>query len=1004
MKDKIGRFVGPVLSLLGALQISSQVHANPVGGELDLTFEPRGVAFSACWQPSVNAVVLNSNNKVLVGGCIRVGDSLTGGVHEGLGRLNADGSVDASFMNGLSGVNGIVNCILELPDGKILIGGSFHDIHGIAWGNVARLNQDGTLDTSFHNPSPYLRIVEVFAIALQADGKIVVGGSGHVSIPPLPAPYTQGGLARLNSDGSVDPSLVNVTPQVAIRALVVLPNGQILAGYSEWGITKLNPDGSLDPSFHIFSGFSTYELRALAVQPDGKILYGGQLVGRLLPNGRPDLSFHAPDLPGASVDPSVLAIGVQPDGRILVAGQVKSTGAGGCIVRLNFDGTLDDTFLNVPETWGGLALIKSVFLQPDGNILIGGNFTRVDGVPRVGVARLTGGDARPFVDTDGDGLFDHLDNCPTTFNPDQTDSDNDGVGDACDRCLNDVNKIAEGACGCGVADVDADHDGILDCYDNCPSNFNPDQADADGDGIGDACDPDIDGDGISNDRDNCPYTYNPDQADSDGDGVGDVCDNCRSTPNRDQADSDGDGIGDACDNCPSTPNPDQGDTDGDGLGDVCDPCPTVPSPTVVYNLSSDWSNVVNPFGPWTLKKSPTALFEVNQPDYDGTGESVWADAPSPQTASVPAWWRSSRPGIRGSYGAGDILVHGAEPDRTGTDFTSVVWTAPAAGFVEIVGKVWTIDYSFAAQRFVLRKNGTDLSEVVLGADGSYTAANPFLLDWFSGGAGATHQNVAPGDQLELAVITQPGWFYDTAMGTFMALNLEIKLVTCGESTSDTAAPTITCPAILTLPCSADVPLADFAGGTVSDDRDPNPVVSHVGDVVSGSSPMTIIRTYKATDASGNSATCAQTITVINSFASDAIVWHQPLARNGASEDTDPSARGTVKYRFKRGSTIPIQVHALGCTADVTSNPNVVARVTVYGDSNCDSADAANAVPIDFNGVGGGGGVMTRINGHLKYNLDTKALPTRTQCYIVRVTVTDLNTGKEKFEDVLLEAR
>ena len=142
-----------------------------------------------------------------------------------------------------------------------------------------------------------------------------------------------------------------------------------------------------------------------------------------------------------------------------------------------------------------------------------------------------------------------------------------------------------------------------------------------------------------------------------------------------------------------------------------------------------------------------------------------------------------------------------------------------------------------------------------------------------------------------------------------------------------------------------------------------------------------------------------------SFAEDAIIWHQPLARNGASEDTDPSADRTVKYRFKRGSTIPIQIHALDCAgADVTSNANVIGKVTVFGDSNCDGAADANAEPIEFNGVGGGGGVMDKIGGHLKYNLDMQSLPTTTHCYILRVTVTDTSTGEEKSEEVLLQAK
>lgn len=156
---------------------------------------------------------------------------------------------------------------------------------------------------------------------------------------------------------------------------------------------------------------------------------------------------------------------------------------------------------------------------------------------------------------------------------------------------------------------------------------------------------------------------------------------------------------------------------------------------------------------------------------------------------------------------------------------------------------------------------------------------------------------------------------------------------------------------------------------------------------------------------GLNFTITHTTDANSSFAEDAIIWHQPLARSGSSEDTDPSAGRTVKYRFKRGSTIPIQIHAVGCDgADVTANANVIGTVTVFGDSNCDGAMDDNAAPIDFNGVGGSGGVMDKIGGHLKYNLDTQSLPTTAQCYILRVTVTDTSTGEEKFEEVLLQAK
>src|SRR5437867_8144232 len=85
------------------------------------------------------------------------------------------------------------------------------------------------------------------------------------------------------------------------------------------------------------------------------------------------------------------------------------------------------------------------------------------------------------------------------------------------------------------------------------------------------------------------------------------------------------------------------------------------------------------------------------------------------------------------------------------------------------------------------------------------------------------------------------------------------------------------------------------------------------------------------------------------FATDGIVWHQPLARNGANADTDPGAGGTLKYRFKLGSTIPIKVHALGTAGnDVTGNANITGKVVVFGDTDMDGVIDSGELPIDFN--------------------------------------------------------
>ena len=137
------------------------------------------------------------------------------------------------------------------------------------------------------------------------------------------------------------------------------------------------------------------------------------------------------------------------------------------------------------------------------------------------------------VDSDGDGTFDDIDNCPDIINVDQNDVDGDGIGDACDdsdgdgffddvdNCPLDPAKTDLGQCGCGVADTDSDGDGIADCNDTCP--LDPTKVapgtcgcgvadiDSDGDGIADCIDTcpldplnDIDGDGLCANVDSCP--------------------------------------------------------------------------------------------------------------------------------------------------------------------------------------------------------------------------------------------------------------------------------------------------------------------------------------------------------------------------------------------------------------------------------------------------------------------------------------------------------------------
>jgi len=115
----------------------------------------------------------------------------------------------------------------------------------------------------------------------------------------------------------------------------------------------------------------------------------------------------------------------------------------------------------------------------------------------------------PNGDSDGDGVPNGVDNCPSVPNPGQADANGDGVGDACPN----------------LSDSDSDHDGIPDFLDNCPTTPNPDQQDVNANGVGDVCEgsPDVDSDGAPNSVDNCPFVPNSNQLDADGNGIGDAC-------------------------------------------------------------------------------------------------------------------------------------------------------------------------------------------------------------------------------------------------------------------------------------------------------------------------------------------------------------------------------------------------------------------------------------------------------------------------------------------------
>jgi uncharacterized delta-60 repeat protein len=274
-----------------------------------------------------------------------------------------------------------VNVVLVQPDGKILIGGEFTTVSpnggtAVTRNRIARLNRDGTLDTAF-NPDAN---GTVLAIALQADGKILVGGEFHGA--NCIGGQTRNYIARLDpTTGQADS--FNPGSFSDVSAIIVQPDGKILVAGSFNGIggqTRLNI-ARLDPATGLADSFdprANSNIYALALQPDGRILasglfthIGGQLRNRI---ARLDPTTGLADSLNSNANDAVYSLAVQPDVKILAGGRFSTLSPNGGaavtrngVARLEVDGRLDRTLnLTTVGSW-----VLATAFQPDGKILIG---------------------------------------------------------------------------------------------------------------------------------------------------------------------------------------------------------------------------------------------------------------------------------------------------------------------------------------------------------------------------------------------------------------------------------------------------------------------------------------------------------------------------------------------------------------------------------------------------------------------------------------------------------
>jgi uncharacterized delta-60 repeat protein len=308
--------------------------------------------------------------------------------------------------------NNLSEFITIQPDNKILVGGAWTTFSGVSANRIIRLNSDISIDNTFNIGTAFNNIV--YNIAIQSDGKILVGGN-FTTYQGVSAIR----IIRLNSDGSRDNTFsIGTSFNDVVEYIKIQSDGKILVvgrfttyqGVSANRIIRLNSDGSIDNTFIIGTGFNNSITYGIDLQSDGKIVLGGQFttyqgvsasrIIRLNSDGSRDNTFSI----GSGFNNEVNTIKIQSDGKILVGGSFSTYQgvSANQIIRLNSDGSRDNSFV-IGTGFGASQGVFSMQIQSDDKIVVGGNFTTYQGVSASRIIRLNSDGSRDNTFNSGTG-------------------------------------------------------------------------------------------------------------------------------------------------------------------------------------------------------------------------------------------------------------------------------------------------------------------------------------------------------------------------------------------------------------------------------------------------------------------------------------------------------------------------------------------------------------------------------------------------------------------------
>ena len=316
-------------------------------GSLDGTFGNGGIVRTSFGSKddAITGIAIQSDGKIVAGGYATVSNRLTFAV----ARYNTNGTLDKTFDGDGKVTTNVVSLgeeikdIMIQPDGKIVAVGNAETASGVTDFALVRYNANGSLDTSFGVGGKVTTpgTDGSSAVALQADGKIVVAGSANPG---------EGSIARYNTNGTLDTSfagngLIEATQGVAYRGLAIQTDGGIVVAANsgpDSHIARFDANGNVDPSMG-GDGTATSPIDTpydVAIQPDGKIVTAGQgiyngdvyplIVTRSNSDGTLDTTFGSGGVATAPMPPNATvanSLAIQPDGKIVAAGFVTDGSA-----------------------------------------------------------------------------------------------------------------------------------------------------------------------------------------------------------------------------------------------------------------------------------------------------------------------------------------------------------------------------------------------------------------------------------------------------------------------------------------------------------------------------------------------------------------------------------------------------------------------------------------------------------------------------------------------------